>query len=244
MPFLSKSDFIAARSCESKLYYKKLHYPSVFDDDPYLQFLADGGYMVEHMAKLLFPAEKMLGHLDEPEVAFAELKRELQAGDGTFFEATIVHGNLVARIDILQKNATTLTVTEVKSGSFDSRDGVIGSFRGIRSYILSDYREYLEDLTFQCVVLRRAFPTFNIIPKLCLVDKSKLATANSTFDKFRMCPSTGSNPRFPPQVEYLGDVARLIDEHVLVVLDATAEIAEIQMDVAITADKLGRTLLT
>ncbi len=59
-----------------------------------------------------------------------------------------------------------------------------------------------------------------------------------------MSPSTGSNHRFAPQVEYLGDVTRLIDEHVLIVLDATAEIAELQMHLAITADKLARTLLT
>jgi hypothetical protein len=65
--FLSKSDFIAARSCGSKLYYKKLRYPSFLDDDPYLEFLADGGYMVEKMAKLLFPDGKTLGHFDDPE---------------------------------------------------------------------------------------------------------------------------------------------------------------------------------
>ena len=43
---LSKSDFKVARTCGTKLYYKKLRYPSKQDDDPYLEFLADGGYMV------------------------------------------------------------------------------------------------------------------------------------------------------------------------------------------------------
>ena len=60
--FLTKNDFIAARSCQTKLYYKKLGYPSLSDDDPYLEFLADGGYMVETMAKLLFPDGREFGH--------------------------------------------------------------------------------------------------------------------------------------------------------------------------------------
>lgn len=138
MQFLTKSDFIVARSCETKLYYKKLRYPSVLDGDPYLQFLADGGYMVEKMAKLLFPAGRTLGHFDKPEVAFAELKQELQARDGTLFEATVIHDNLLARIDMLQKSASNLTVIEVKSGSFEWRDDSPNSFRGNKGDILSE----------------------------------------------------------------------------------------------------------
>ena len=49
--YLSKSDFKVARSCATKLYYKKLDYLSVRDDDAYLRFLADGGYMIEAIAK-------------------------------------------------------------------------------------------------------------------------------------------------------------------------------------------------
>src|SRR5438093_11851088 len=119
--FLSKSDFLAARSCETKLYYKKLRYPSLLDDDPYLDFLADGGYMVEKMAKLLFPDGRELGHLDDPQIAFEELSELLQIADGVFFEATVIHNNLLARIDILKRTPSTLTVTEIKSGSFDSQ---------------------------------------------------------------------------------------------------------------------------
>ena len=142
--FLTKSDFIAARSCESKLYYKKLRYPSVLDDNPYLQFLTDGGYMVEKMAKLLFPEGRTIGQFDDPKIAFDELCRQFQSGDGTFFEATVIHDNLLARIDILQKSSSNLTVIEVKSGSFESRGNLPSLFRGKKGDILSDYREYLE----------------------------------------------------------------------------------------------------
>ncbi len=41
--FLTKKDFVVSQSCATKLYYKKLGYPSVMDDDPYLDFMPDGG---------------------------------------------------------------------------------------------------------------------------------------------------------------------------------------------------------
>jgi hypothetical protein len=122
--FLTKNDFIVARTCPTKLYYKKLRYPSLLDDDPYLEFLADGGYMVEAMAKQLFLGGREIGHWEEPMRAFEETRQAVDAGDGTCFEATVIHDNLLARVDILQREGTTLRVIEVKSSSFDSeKDG-------------------------------------------------------------------------------------------------------------------------
>jgi hypothetical protein len=200
--------------------------------------------MVEKMAKLLFPDGKTLGHFDDPEIAFAELSCLLPLGDGVFFEATVIHGNCLARIDILQKNAANLIVTEVKSGSFDVRDDLGTPFRGARGNILSEYKEYLEDLTFQCILLRRAFPSFNIIPRLCLVDKGKKATENSALDRFRLdrIAESGSGPR--ARVQYLGDVDHLQSEHVLAFLDVTSEISELEPEIADASARLAATLLS
>ncbi|HEX3626341.1 MAG TPA: hypothetical protein VH280_13040 [Verrucomicrobiae bacterium] len=52
---LSKSDFKVAQTCPTKLFYKKNRYPSSLDDDEYLELLAEGGFMVEKIAKTLFP---------------------------------------------------------------------------------------------------------------------------------------------------------------------------------------------
>jgi hypothetical protein len=51
--YLSKSDFKVAQTCPTKLFYKKQGYPSLHDGDEYLQMLAEGGYMVEKIAKLI-----------------------------------------------------------------------------------------------------------------------------------------------------------------------------------------------
>lgn len=239
--FLTKNDFMAARSCQTKLYYKKLGYPSLSDDDPYLEFLADGGYMVETMAKLLFPNGIELGHRVEPESAFDETRTALEAGNSTCFEATVIHNNLLARVDILRRDGNTLHLIEVKSSSFDSNVDGPNPFRGKRGGILSDWREYLEDVTFQTVVLRRAFPGFNVVPNLCLVDKAKTATENVTFDKFRFRRTDGSESG-RPTVDYIGDISRLQTEHILSFLDVTSEVAELEAEVLAAADKLAATL--
>src|SRR5438876_2735023 len=86
--YLSKSDFKVARTCATKLYYRKLAYPSTRDDDEYLQFLADGGYMVEAIAKLLYPEGIEIGFDKGPEESGAETMRVLQAFETvTLFEA-------------------------------------------------------------------------------------------------------------------------------------------------------------
>lgn len=235
---LTKSDFKVARSCATKLYYKKLRYPSLNDENPYLEFLADGGYMVEKMAKLLFPDGKELENWEDPDRAFQELTRGLEAGDGTFFEATVVHNGLLARIDILRCKGDTLQVIEVKSSSIDSEKDGPNPFRGKKGGIASEWLPYLEDVTFQTLVLRRAFPRFKVLPFLCVVDKAKPATANVTFDKFRFQRMNG----WRPEVDYLGNVEKLRAEHVLAIVDVAGEVAELESAVDNAANEFAGSL--
>src|SRR5438132_7501093 len=93
--YLSKSDLKVARTCATKLYYKKLGYPSIRDDDPYLQFLADGGYMVEAIAKLCHPGGIEIGFEGGPEPSAKQTLSILNAHETvTLFEATLIWENL------------------------------------------------------------------------------------------------------------------------------------------------------
>ena len=49
-PYLTKSDFKASFDCRTKLFYRKNSYPSNTDENAYLKFLADGGFMIELVA--------------------------------------------------------------------------------------------------------------------------------------------------------------------------------------------------
>ena len=190
--FLTKSDYKVGRQCPTKLFYKKNRYPSLNEVNPYLTFLADGGYMVETMAKLLYPKGREMGHWDDPVKAFAETKKAVQSG-GVLFEATVLHGKMMARMDILEIESNKLRLIEVKSSSVNSEEDGPNSFRGARGGIKSRWRPYLEDVAFQAWVLGNAFPDLEIIPMLCVVDKAKEATKDTVCQQFRLEESEDEN---------------------------------------------------
>ena len=59
---LSTSDFTLARTCDAKLFFRENRYPDKRDRDAYLNMLAEGGYMVEALAKTKFPDGIQLDH--------------------------------------------------------------------------------------------------------------------------------------------------------------------------------------
>ena len=228
--YLTKSDFKVARTCATKLYYKKLKYPSLLEDNPFLEFLADGGYMVETMAKRLYPEGREIGHWGDPPRAFEETRQALNSGDCTLFEATVIYDQLLARVDILRREGNVLHLIEVKSSSVNTEEDD-EPFRGARGGISSRWRPYLEDVTFQAVVLGLAFPEMEVHPWLCLVDKAKTATSNCTFDRFRLVRADEKEGAWRPTVTYSGDPALLIRENVLTFEDISPEVAELRAEV-------------
>ncbi|MFN7139456.1 MAG: DUF2779 domain-containing protein [Limisphaerales bacterium] len=238
MAYLTKSDFKAGQNCPTSLYYAKRGYPSINDDNPYLEFLADGGYMVETMAKLLFPEGQSAERSGDPQIDSARTVRAVETGDCTLFEATVTHGNLLVRVDVLRRVGKQLHVIEVKASSVHSIEDGANPFRGARGGIKSDWREYIEDVAFQTIVLSRAFPSYEIVPHLYLVDKAKTATANNTFDKFRL----RGKDHCLPQVEYLGDVTQLRQEHLLASYCVSDVVAEIRQEVSAALDRFAATI--
>ena len=51
---LSKSNFLLGCDCPVKLKYFKSGYPSLNNANSFLEFFADGGFMVEALARALF----------------------------------------------------------------------------------------------------------------------------------------------------------------------------------------------
>jgi len=241
---LSKSDFKVARTCGTKLYYRKLRYPSNLDDDPYLEFLADGGYMVETIAKLLFPDGKEIG-FDSGEEAVALTKEALKQENVTLFEATFLFGQLLARADILEKRGNRFRLIEVKAKGFNSQTDGISPFRGKRGDISSKWRPYLEDVTFQTHILRSLYPNAQVTPFLCLVDKSKICSAETSFDKFQVTPREkreGEKIFSRPQVVFTGNVEALRKNPFVSVVDASNEVDELMAAVKQAAATFTATL--
>jgi hypothetical protein len=230
--YLSKTDFKVARTCAAKLYYKKLGYPSVRDEDEYLQFLARGGYMVEAIAKLCYPEGIEIGFDKGPEESAAETMRLLATDETiTLFEATLLSGQRLARVDILRRQGNAFELIEVKAKSVDTSTGE-NPFRGSRGRISSEWHPYLEDVVFQYSVLRELFPAAKIVPYLCLADKAKTTAIHSLFSKFELSASTLSDARFRrPKAFYTGDSDELRRDNFLTWISVTGEVEELVPDV-------------
>ena len=181
---LSKSDFTLARTCAAKLHFREHHYPDNRDDNPYLELLKEGGYMVEALAKAQHLDGIQLQFGGDMSVAesYAKTIEYLERENVTLFDATLLHNRRQARVDILIKRGSTVRLLEVKAKSFDGgehaeslAEGRKGALRGKRPpfKILGEWEEKLEDVAFQTILLEKLRPDLTVRPHLVLVDKSK-----------------------------------------------------------------------
>lgn len=244
-PYLSKSDFKACFDCRTKLFYRKRAYATNLDDNEYLKFLADGGFMIETVAKAQYPSGVDLVDERDPSRAFARTTELLNAApDAVIFEAAAIWGKLYARIDILRREGDTLHLIEVKSSSInaeDPEDDAESPFLNAKGAVSSKWREYVLDVAFQARLLRQAFPGFRVKPWLCVVNKGHRAIANETMAQFRIVRAE-HNSRARPEVIYLGDLEELRGTGLLAFRDVTAETDLLADEVATRSEALASLL--
>ena len=183
--YLTKSRFKTALECPTKLFYSgKKHYANNSIDDEFLRALAEGGFQVGELAKLIHPdgveiTEK--GHDD----AVSQTATLLQQDKVTIFEAAIRFENLFIRIDVLKKNGSHFELIEVKAKSYDPADPEF--FAGASGKIKSGILPYLQDVAFQKFVLRAAYPDHTISTFLMMADKSARASSDKISQRFKIC---------------------------------------------------------
>lgn len=240
MRTLSKSDFKLASTCPTKLYYRESGYPDTRNDDPYLAMLAEGGYMVEALAKAQRPDGIALEYGRDPAAHFAATMQLLERDQVTIFEGTLLVGRYQARVDILEKRGTTVRLIEVKAKSFDPADGGI---RGKKGGIASEWREYLEDVTYQVLLLQKLLPEAKIEPRLLVVDKSKQAQLDGIPMLFEIIrkPASDGSLRIST-ARYTGPAASLPLLDLLIELDVSSEVHELLPEVEQRAKMLEATL--
>jgi hypothetical protein len=246
---LSKSDFKIARSCEAKLYFREHGYPDARQNDPFLQMLAQGGYMVEALAKAHHPDGIEMEYGRDVEAAWRATQAALQQENVTLFEATLLHERRLARVDILVKRGNVVRLLEVKAASIDFRAhradleiGGSGEFRQARkpTQVIKDYREYLEDVTYQTVLLEALFPAFSVQPYLVLVDKSSTSRRSGVFDLFeRVTPAHSRDYRAP---KFVGTPQDLVDLPLLAEVDVSYEVDLLREEVRAASVRLASLL--
>jgi hypothetical protein len=238
--YLSKSDFQLASTCAKKLVFKKAGYPTSNDTNEYMEMLAQGGYIVGKMATLLYPEGiEIEGNTKD----CIELTQELlQQERVVLFEAAILSGQKLIRVDILVKDGKQLHLVEVKAKSHDSQNK---SRNG-------NMTKYVEDVAFQYYVLNEAFPESQIKCSLLMPDKAKRTTIEDLAGWFSIMKSDKKNdneneslpaqqkPQFrKPEVIFRHDTSsvknqfidRLATEGILEYMDVTEIVLKMQPEI-------------
>lgn len=182
--YLTKSRFKTALECPTKLFYSgKKEYADNSSDDAFLRALAEGGFQVGELAKLMYPEGievSARGHED----ALAETAALLAQDQVTIFEAAVRFENLFIRVDVLKKNGYHVELIEVKAKSWDPHDARF--FTGAGGKIKSTILPYLQDVAFQKYVVSAAFPAFTVSASLMMADKSSTATTDQISQQFKI----------------------------------------------------------
>ena len=193
--YLSKSRFKTALECPTKLdYVGKPEYVDTKKTNDFLKALAEGGFQVGELAKLLYPEGVEV--TDEKQVdQIARTTQLLQQENVTIFEGTVQYGDWMARIDVIVKRGNKVDLIEVKSKSFDSRLGKPEvQWRGsppkgnpkASGAINAKILPYLQDVAFQTMLFRKAFPELEVTPYLMMPDKAEKATIDGLNQKFKI----------------------------------------------------------
>ena len=214
--YLTKSDFLIAQSCPTKLYYKKNKYPNIKEFDDYLQLLAEGGYIVLKMAQLLHPGGVNVESLNV-EVAIEKTKEHLKAENIILFEPTFFSKDKLIRADILIKNGNKIDLIEVKAKSYNSNEGKSPFVKKKKK----DWEPYLLDTAFQVYVINELHPEFEITPYLMLPDKTERTNIEGLASWFRIKESK-ENKHF--EVEFTGNLDELRKETILTKINIKDEV--------------------
>lgn len=228
---LSKSDYILGKSCITKLFYKKNNYSSSDDTNEYLQYLAEGGYIISKLATLYYP-DGIIINTENLDHAIARTKEYLDNDQCILFEATIHAGDKIVAVDILVKDGDTINLIEVKSKGYSSKKG------------LTEFKDQIEDVAFQKLVLAEAFPNTIINTYLFVPNKDKRTKIDNLNSMFHINNRKIQNKFRSIDVTFSGDVNEIIEDDLMIKIDVSNEVNQIIDDVKTNSEKFIESLLS
>lgn len=183
--YLTKSRFKLAIECPTKLFYssRKSRYKDIKQEDSFLRMLADGGFQVGQLAKVIFKDGYEIKSKDAEKAEAETLKLLSENEEIILLEPAIRYKNFFIRIDVLIKRKNTFELIEVKAKSYNSKKPVI---EGANGGILKPMLPYIQDVAFQKFVLRLAFPDSAISTYLMLPDKSVKSNVDGLNQMFKV----------------------------------------------------------
>ena len=184
--YITKSDFVAARDCHTKLYYRKNDYPSATDND-FMEQLAVGGQKVGKLAQLEYPDGILVSTLNT-EQAVEETQALLEREQVVLFEPAFVYESFLVRVDILVKEGNRLQLIEVKSSSASDLSDILKDDGLPRA---GKWEKHVSDVTYQRMVVSRCLPDAEVECFLMVLDKNKRSQQDDLPDWLVDDPETG-----------------------------------------------------
>jgi hypothetical protein len=181
--YLTKSRFKLAVECPTKLFFiGKPEYRNILQEDSFLEMLAEGGFQVGELAKLMYPTGyeiKSKNH-EEAERETAEL---LKQENVILFEPAFRFEKLFVRVDILIKAGNSIQLIEVKAKSYNSLDPKIEKKRG---GILAEMLPYVQDIAFQTYVFKNLYSSLSVASYLMMPDKAIASSIDGLNQYFKI----------------------------------------------------------
>lgn len=235
--YLTKSDFIASRECDRKLYYKKNNYSNDTANNEFMSLLAEGGLLVSYVAKMLFKdGQEVNYYSNEANITMTD-KLIKDNKNITLFGATFRSGKLLTKTDIIVKKGNTITLYDVHSSSFE---GDMEQFFNKNGSIKADKIDILEDISFQINILQQKYPEFKIRPVLMVLDKTKKSKYPNLMNNFKFekskDPETGE---LCPIIEFTGLKREIVtDNDLFIRVDASEAVKKIMPSVIERTERL------
>jgi hypothetical protein len=230
---LSKSDFRAAQSCPTKLFYRKHRYASAKDASNGQKLLGNAGVIVQAIARVLYAeGEEIEAELGTEESAQRAV-RMLARDEVTLFGAPLISAGKEARFDILRKRGNEIEVVDIKAKAFDSRENNIALTRSGRSLfwlrrgesIAVEWRPDIEDVAFQMLILQELFPDAQVRPFFLMPDKAKVSSLANIYSQFEIqCETRDDSGRQKMFATFRGDPVTLQKDHFLSLVPIEKEV--------------------
>ena len=184
--YLTKTLFVKALECSTKLYYHKKPQYAVIEADDFQKALQEGGFQVGELAKCYYPEGTEIKTREHNE-AVRQTNELLKQENAVIYEAAVRYDKFFIHVDIFKKEGNKIYLIEVKAKSIDPNDKEESlENKGKIGYKNAEWRDYIADAAFQTWVVEQAFPKFKVIPYLMLADKSKVATVDGLNQMFRV----------------------------------------------------------
>ncbi|MEA5478228.1 DUF2779 domain-containing protein [Pseudanabaena galeata UHCC 0370] len=247
--YLTKSDLKTARSCTTKLYYKKLGYPTVDRVDAYTRILADGNFIISKIAHLLYPEGIYISANLNSDQSIASAAQEtiayLQQENVTLFEPVLYASHKLARADILVKQGDRIEIIEIRSKGFDSKAHEnlvkyrnLSLFRNKRTgNVGGEWRYIIEDVAYQVGILQEMLAehlpdhTAEIVPYLLVPDRAKTTAIDHLASYFQIqrlsTPRNSFSKLNGIKVDFIGDIQELERDQFLTKVSIETEVAEL-----------------